>query len=158
MPTPATRPIKATPPAARRCSAGAIPSQGRRGSALAVLELAAAKFGVPAGELIAADGAVTVRGGSRRATLRRPRRRSGSHRSIATATKTSSDPDAYRVVGRSVPRVDLPAKVFGTFAYLQNVRVAGYAARPRHPAAPPSAPRWPPSTRTRSPVCPAFGS
>ena len=33
------------------------------------------------------------------------------------------DPKSYAVVGQSVPRVDLPDKVFGTFSYVQDVVV-----------------------------------
>jgi nicotinate dehydrogenase subunit B len=31
----------------------------------------------------------------------------------------------YQVVGRSFPRIDIPAKVMGTYTYVQNVRVPG---------------------------------
>jgi CO/xanthine dehydrogenase Mo-binding subunit len=31
----------------------------------------------------------------------------------------------YKVVGKSIPRVDIPAKVAGTFEYVQNVRLPG---------------------------------
>ena len=33
--------------------------------------------------------------------------------------------DAYRIVGQSVPRVDLPAKATGEFAYVHDIRVPG---------------------------------
>jgi len=35
------------------------------------------------------------------------------------------NPSAYGIVGRAVPRVELPAKVFGTHVYVHNVRVPG---------------------------------
>jgi CO/xanthine dehydrogenase Mo-binding subunit len=35
------------------------------------------------------------------------------------------DPRTYKIVGTSVPRVDIPAKVAGTYAYTQNITVPG---------------------------------
>ncbi|HWP26121.1 MAG TPA: molybdopterin cofactor-binding domain-containing protein [Xanthobacteraceae bacterium] len=35
------------------------------------------------------------------------------------------DPNEYRVVGKSVPRVDIPAKLTGTFTYIHDFRVPG---------------------------------
>ncbi|HZO62245.1 MAG TPA: molybdopterin cofactor-binding domain-containing protein, partial [Gaiellaceae bacterium] len=35
------------------------------------------------------------------------------------------DPSTYKVVGTRVPRIDIPAKVAGTYTYIQNVRVPG---------------------------------
>jgi len=40
----------------------------------------------------------------------------------ATATK---NPEHYRIVGQPVPRIELPAKIFGTHEYVQNVRLPG---------------------------------
>jgi nicotinate dehydrogenase subunit B len=43
-------------------------------------------------------------------------------------------PTSYRVVGKPVPRVDIPAKLNGAFRYVQNVRVPGMVhARMVHP-------------------------
>ena len=41
------------------------------------------------------------------------------------AEQVVKDPSAYRVVGRPVPRTDLPAKATGTFTYVHDVRVPG---------------------------------
>ena len=37
----------------------------------------------------------------------------------------SKDPKDYKIVGKSVPRVDIPAKVTGRFPYINNLRVRG---------------------------------
>lgn len=37
----------------------------------------------------------------------------------------TKDPKAFKVVGRSVPRLDIPSKVLGQFTYVQDVRVPG---------------------------------
>jgi nicotinate dehydrogenase subunit B len=81
-------------------------------------------LGVAPEKLVRANGAVTVRGESRRATYGELVNGQALHRTIASATKTK-DPDAYRVVGQSVPRVDLPKKVYGSYPYLYNLRVPG---------------------------------
>jgi CO/xanthine dehydrogenase Mo-binding subunit len=106
-------------------STGAIPvRQAAAEARLAILDLAATHFGVGADRLETAAGAVTVRGENRRATYAELVDGQALHRTIATATKVK-DPDDYRVVGKSIPRVDLPGKVFGSYAYLQNMRIPG---------------------------------
>ena len=46
------------------------------------------------------------------------------------------DPKDYTIVGKPVPRLDIPAKVFGTFDFVQDVKVPGMVhARMIHPAA-----------------------
>lgn len=106
-------------------STGAIPvRQAAAEARLAVLALAAARFGVPVTQLVTADGMVSVRGEGRHASYGELVDGQAIHRSISTATKVK-DPGAYRVVGKPIPRVDLPGKVFGSYAYLQNLRVPG---------------------------------
>jgi nicotinate dehydrogenase subunit B len=43
----------------------------------------------------------------------------------AQATSELKDPAAYRVMGQPVPRVDIPAKVTGGAAYVQDLRLPG---------------------------------
>src|SRR5262245_17932753 len=43
----------------------------------------------------------------------------------AQARSTLRDPAAYRVMGQSIPRVDIPAKVTGGTAYVQDMRLPG---------------------------------
>ena len=46
------------------------------------------------------------------------------------------DPKDYTIVGTSVPRLDIPAKIFGTFTYVHDLRLPGMLhARMVHPAA-----------------------
>jgi nicotinate dehydrogenase subunit B len=45
------------------------------------------------------------------------------------------DPNDYTIVGKPVPRLDIPAKIFGTFDFVQDVKVPGMLhARVVHPA------------------------
>ena len=43
----------------------------------------------------------------------------------AQAKSTLKDPASYRIMGQSVPRVDIPAKVTGGAAYVQDMRLPG---------------------------------
>jgi CO/xanthine dehydrogenase Mo-binding subunit len=46
------------------------------------------------------------------------------------------DPKTYTIVGTPVPRLDIPAKIFGTFTFVQDVKRPGMVhARVVHPAA-----------------------
>ena len=40
-------------------------------------------------------------------------------------TGTPKDPNKYKIVGTSPPRVNIPAKVIGTYTYTQNIDVPG---------------------------------
>jgi nicotinate dehydrogenase subunit B len=40
-------------------------------------------------------------------------------------TAPLKDPSTYKIVGQSIPRVDIPAKVTGTYTYTQNIRLPG---------------------------------
>ena len=91
---------------------------------LALLELAASALGVPADQLTVKDGAVSVHGDASRSVsygdLIGGRR---FQRTIGTARPKR--PADYTVVGTSTPRVEVPAKVTGVHAYVQNVRLPG---------------------------------
>ncbi len=119
----ATRPIKGYTAGSASLSAGAIPvRQAAAEARLAILDLAATHFGVGSDRLVTAGGDVRVAGDTRRASYGELAGGRAIHRTIAKATKVK-DPDAYRVVGKPIARVDLPAKVFGSFDYLQNLRL-----------------------------------
>ena len=106
-------------------SAGAIPvRQAAAEARLALLALGATHFAVDAAQLHTADGVVGVRGDARTVGYGDLLAGKTIDRTIDAAVAVKS-PDAYRVVGRSVQRVDLPGKVYGNYAYLQNVRVPG---------------------------------
>jgi CO/xanthine dehydrogenase Mo-binding subunit len=106
-------------------SAGAIPvRQAAAEARLALLALAAARFQVDPAGLDTADGYVTVRSDRRRVSYGDLAGGAAIDRTIGKTTVVKS-PDDYRVVGRSVRRVDLPGKLDGTYRYLQNLRVPG---------------------------------
>jgi nicotinate dehydrogenase subunit B len=99
----------------------------------ALVGLAAAQLGVSANELMVKDGIVYVASDSWMPNDQAPVH-SASYGSLIggkrfeielTGTAEPKSPGEYTVVGRSVPRVDIPAKVTGSFEYVQNVRVPG---------------------------------
>ena len=103
-------------------------AQLRRAAAEArsvLLELASAKLGVPASGLVVSASVVSVAADAkRRATFgeliggqRFQREISGN-----AAPKRPAD---YRIVGKPVPRVELPAKMTGRHMYVHDVRVDG---------------------------------
>jgi CO/xanthine dehydrogenase Mo-binding subunit len=103
-------------PALRRAAASARQT---------LLELAAAKLGVPVARLAVRDGVVSDRSDSSKKVAYGELiggRRFSRDVNRDTRVKTT---DQYRLVGTPVRRVDIPAKVAGTHVYVQNVRVPG---------------------------------
>ncbi len=90
-----------------------------------LIDLAAKKFGVAADTLKVADGVITASDGrkvsygelAREADLKRE----------ATGKVRPKPPAQHRLVGKSLPRVDLPAKVTGGAAFVQDLRLPGMA-------------------------------
>ena len=88
-----------------------------------LLELAAERLGVAADMLSIADGTISTTDGRKvgygelaaEVDLKRE----------ATAKATPKPASAHRIVGKSVPRTDIPAKVTGGAAYVQDLRLPG---------------------------------
>lgn len=95
-----------------------------------LLDLASTHLSMPAAALTVADGIVHPRAAApadRRVSYAeliggRPFSRTLPAASVPVQTKA---PKEYRVVGQSVQRVDLPAKIAGTHEYVHNVRLPG---------------------------------
>ena len=91
----------------------------------ALLALAAEELGIAPGALSVQDGVISAPGADNRftsyAALLQGRR---VHLTLDEAAPVKS-PDSYRVVGRGVPRMDLPAKATGALVYVQDMRVPG---------------------------------
>lgn len=102
----------------------------------ALLDLAAEHFKVPANQLTAKEGTISVLGSPSRTItygkLVEGKRlnieigASGERFAMKVAPKArTKDPSTYTVVGRSMARKDIPDKVMGRFTYVQDVRVDG---------------------------------
>lgn len=107
----ATIQISATP---LRCAA----AQARH----ALLALAAGRFGVDAARLSVDDGTISADGQAITFAALVATRRIALTLDLTTRTK---DPAHYRLVGRSSPRVDLPAKATGELTFVHDMRVPG---------------------------------
>jgi nicotinate dehydrogenase subunit B len=90
----------------------------------ALLRAAARKLKVDPSDLSVLDGQITSKS----------TRRSVGYGALVSAQPLSlkvdkraavKDPATFKIVGRSVPRVDIPAKVTGAFTYMQDFRVPG---------------------------------
>lgn len=85
---------------------------------------AAGRLGVPAADLSVADGAIS--GGGKTVTY--GELIGGKSFAIALDPKApvpTKDPKSFKFVGKSARRLDIPAKVFGSFTYMQDFRVTG---------------------------------
>jgi CO/xanthine dehydrogenase Mo-binding subunit len=88
-----------------------------------LLDLASKRFGVAADTLKVADGTISAADGRKAgygelaagADLRRE----------ATAKVAPKNPANHAIVGKSIPRFDIPAKVTGGAAYVQDLRLPG---------------------------------
>lgn len=92
----------------------------------ALVDMAAARLGVPADQLTTVDGAVRTTG-EPGVTLTYAELVGGAGRFDLPVRKDAplKPASALRVVGRSVPRVDVPDKVTGRFEYVADVRLPG---------------------------------
>jgi nicotinate dehydrogenase subunit B len=88
-----------------------------------LIEAAAKRFAVPLEELTAQDGAVS-HGDGRSASYRELGAADLLHVAAQPRSKLK-EPGSYRLIGRGLPRVDIPAKVFGGVAYVQDLRLPG---------------------------------
>ncbi len=99
----------------------AAAAQGRA----TLLALASQRLGVPADGLDVRDGIVFAKGD--------PAKRVGYGELIGDKRfdvkidkqARAKDPKAYRIVGKPVPRVDIPAKMSAAYRYVADVRVPG---------------------------------
>ncbi len=100
----------------------------------ALLDQAAARLGVSKAELIARDGSVATRDGSRSLSYAELVGGRQLTMKLDPAAPLKSPKD-YTIVGSAVPRLDIPAKVFGSFDFVHDVKLPGMLhARMVHPA------------------------
>jgi nicotinate dehydrogenase subunit B len=123
--------------AARTVERGGV--QLRQASAAArqeLLKLASARLDSPVDQLTVTDGVVSVIGspakkiaygdllGGKRFNIKITAAGVGWDMKVAPDAK-AKNPKDYKVVGQSIPRVDLPGKFTGEFVYSQDVSVPG---------------------------------
>jgi CO/xanthine dehydrogenase Mo-binding subunit len=92
----------------------------------ALAELASQWFGVPRSQLILKDGVFTVNGWLPIYSVSYGELIQGQRFNLPVNRQAvPNDPSTWRILGRSIPRVDIPAKAKGTFQYVQKVRIPG---------------------------------
>ncbi len=89
-----------------------------------LVALAAAAMDIPAADLVVEDGTVRRPGGNAALTYGELLRGRRIHLRLDESAPVKSAAD-YRIVGRRVPRVDIPAKATGALTYVHDVRVPG---------------------------------
>ncbi len=101
-----------------------------------LLKLAAARLEASAEQLTVRDGVVSVAGnqakkvsygeliGGKRFNLKIIATGEGWDMKVAPEAR-AKDPKEYKIVGTSVPRIDLPPKFTGEYTYIQDVRIPG---------------------------------
>ena len=102
-----------------------------------LLNQAAIRLNVPADRLIVQDGIIRVQGdatkkvaygeliGDKRFNTRLKAVDPGDNRGITLEGTAPVKKSNFRIVGKSIPRVDVPAKITATWPYVHNVRVPG---------------------------------
>ncbi len=90
-----------------------------------LLGLASARLGVPVEQLTVQDGVVVVQGDpSKKVSYGELIGGQRFNVTLSDKVKTKS-PSEYRIVGTSVPRVDIPLKVTARYQFLVDFRVPG---------------------------------
>jgi CO/xanthine dehydrogenase Mo-binding subunit len=112
--------------------------QVRRAAATAreaLLDLAAQRLGVTKGELAVRNGVVRLSSGDREIPYAQLVGDQKSPIKLDPAAPLKS-PSDYTIVGTDVPRIDIPAKIFGKFDYVHDLKLPGMLhARVVHPPA-----------------------
>ena len=90
----------------------------------ALIDEAAKRLGVKKDDLRVADGVVTA-GGKRTTYAELIGGRSFSLQLDHSKPAQPKDPRTHKIVGKPVPRVDIPDKMTGCFTYIQDFRVPG---------------------------------
>jgi len=92
----------------------------------ALLGRASAQLGVPVGDLTVSQGVVSAKGDSSKAVSYSSLMQTSKGMELKVDAKAVGKPASqYQVVGKSIPRVDIPAKVTGEFTYVHDFRVPG---------------------------------
>ncbi|MFS8979280.1 molybdopterin-dependent oxidoreductase [Cupriavidus necator] len=115
--------------------AGPLVRQAAAEARLALVTLAAEELGVPASELVVRQGVISASGTTAKA-ITYGQLVGGRTLNVPITGKAPLKPrSAYRIVGSSVPRLNVREKVTGQFTYMQSLRVPdmlhGRVVRPR---------------------------
>jgi nicotinate dehydrogenase subunit B len=105
-------------------SGAALRAAGAEARAI-LLEAAARRFEVQAAELKVLAGTVVASNGRRATYWEIASEEPGILRRELTASVPPKRPTEYRIVGKPINRIDLPAKLTGRSSYVQDIRLPG---------------------------------
>ncbi len=108
----------------RSRSGGGAPATRRPTLARSLMEMAAARLGVPIDDLTTDDGVINGSGGNGSITYWELASAGVLARDVRSGIPLKSN-SQRRIVGTSVPRIDIPAKMTGGEAYVQDMRLPG---------------------------------
>ena len=92
----------------------------------ALFQLASRYFHVAVSQLTVRNGVFSVKGGDPHHTVTYGQLVQGQRFNLTVnSNAVPNDPSTWKILGKSVPRVDIPAKVKGSFQYVQKVRIPG---------------------------------
>ncbi|MFD0666693.1 molybdopterin cofactor-binding domain-containing protein [Ramlibacter sp. MAHUQ-53] len=91
----------------------------------ALVARAAQRLGVPAADLVASGGVVRAKADASKSVTYAQLLQGGAFDLKVDAKATLKPVSEYKVVGTSVPRVDIPEKVTGEFIYAHDFRMPG---------------------------------
>lgn len=91
----------------------------------ALFQLASQYLGVPVSQLTVTDGVFSVKGNPNETVTYGQLIHGQRFNLKVNPNAVPNDPSTWKILGTPVPRVDIPAKVKGTFQYVQKVRVPG---------------------------------
>jgi CO/xanthine dehydrogenase Mo-binding subunit len=92
----------------------------------ALFQLASQHFNAPVSQLTVTNGVFSVEGGDPGDTVSYGQLVQGQRFNLTVNPKAvPNDPSTWKILGKPVPRVDIPAKVKGTFQYAQKVQIPG---------------------------------
>ena len=91
----------------------------------ALLQLASAKLGVPVAGLSVKEGVISAGGDSSKSVSFADLLADGKLKTKVSQQVKTKASSTYQVVGKSLPREDIPAKVTGEFTFVHDVRVPG---------------------------------
>ncbi|MGE5246695.1 MAG: molybdopterin cofactor-binding domain-containing protein [Betaproteobacteria bacterium] len=91
----------------------------------ALLNLAAARLGVPAAQLAVADGVVASAGAPAKRIAYGDLVAGKKFNLPLSPTAKRKPQSAWTILGKPVPRIDMPAMATGTFEFVHNVKVPG---------------------------------
>ena len=103
---------------------GAQLRQAAAAARAALVDDAAKTLGVPVAQLTIADGVISA-GGKKVTYAELIGGKSFSIKLDPKQPVKEKDPKDYKLVGKPVPRLDIPDKLTGKFTYMQDVRVPG---------------------------------